>query len=138
MSKVTEIRDPNTLQEVASHLEKTVIRQHKEIAKLRLENARLRGQDVSPETELMLLKEQLEAMTRSMYGTSSERRPKNDDNGDQTKDPGKGKPKSGHGPRSQPDLAIEKVVHTLAEDERTCSFCGGEVKEMGEQVEDSE
>ena len=36
MSKVTEIRDPNTLQEVASHLEKTVIRQHKEIAKLRL------------------------------------------------------------------------------------------------------
>jgi len=138
MSKVTEIRDPNTLQEVASHLEKTVIRQHKEIAKLRLENARLRGQDVSPETELMLLKEQLEAMTRSMYGTSSERRPKNDDNGDQTKDPGKGKPKRGHGPRSQPDLPIEKVVHTLAKDERTCSFCGGEVKEMGEQVEESE
>ena len=52
-SKVTEIRDQKTLQEVACHLEKTVIRQHKEIAKLRLDNARLRGQNVSPETELM-------------------------------------------------------------------------------------
>jgi len=138
MSKVTEIRDPNTLQEVASHLEKTVIRQHKEIAKLRLENARLRGQDVNPETELMLLKEELEAMRRSMFGISSERRPKNDGNGDQKKDTGKGKPKSGHGPRSQPDLPIEKVVHTLAEDDRTCSFCGGELKEMGAQVQESE
>ena len=138
MSKVTEIRDPNTLQEVACHLEKTVIRQHKEIAKLRLEIARLRGQDVSPETELMLLKEQLEAMKRSMFETSSERRPKNDGNGDQKKDTGNGKSKSGHGPRSQPDLPIEKVVHTLAEDERTCSFCGGGLKEMGEQFEESE
>ena len=138
MSKVTEIRDPNTLQEVACHLEKTVIRQHKEIAKLRLEIARLRGQDVSPETELMLLKEQLEAMKRSMFETSSERRPKNDGNGDQKKDTGNGKPKSGHGPRSQPDLPIEKVVHTLSEDERTCSFCGGGLKEMGEQFEESE
>ena len=95
MSKVTEIRDPNTLQKVASHLEKTVIRQHKEIAKLRLENARLRGQDVSRETELMLLKEELEAMRRSMFGTSSERRPKNDGNDDQKKDTDKGKSRSG-------------------------------------------
>ncbi len=67
MSKVTEIRDPKTLQEVASHLEKTVIRQHKEIAKLRLDITRLRGQDVSPQMELELLKEQLEAMKRSMF-----------------------------------------------------------------------
>ena len=138
MSKVTEIRDPKTLQEVASHLEKTVIRQHKEIAKLRLDNARLRGQDVSPQMELELLKEQLEAMKRSMFGTSSERRPEDSSNDDQKKDKGEKKPKSGHGPRSQPDLPIEKVVHTLALDERTCSFCGGEVKEMGEQFEESE
>ena len=134
MSKVTEIRDPKTLQEVASHLEKTVIRQHKEIAKLRLVITRLRGQDVSPQMELELLKEQLEAMKRSMFGTSSERRPNNDSSGNQKKD----KPKRGHGPRPQPDLPIEKVVHTLAEDERTCSFCGGEVDEMGEQFEESE
>jgi transposase len=86
----------------------------------------------------LLLKEELEAMRRSMFGISSERRPKNDGNGDQKKDTGKGKPKSGHGPRSQPDLPIEKVVHTLAEDDRTCSFCGGELKEMGAQVQESE
>ncbi len=136
MSKVTEIRDPKTLKEVASHLEKTVIRQTKEITKLRLENARLRGQDVSPQTELTLLKEQLEAMRRSMFAASSERRPINDGNSDQDKD--EKKPKTGHGPRSQPNLPIEKVVHTLDEDERTCSFCGGELREMGEQYEESE
>ena len=138
MSKVTEIRDPKTLQEVASHLENTVVRQHKEIARLRSENARLRGQDVSPQMELSLLKEQLEAMKRSMFGTSSERRPEDSSNGDQEKGTNEKKPKSGHGPRSQPDLPIEKVVHTLALDERTCSFCGGEVEEMGEQHEESE
>ena len=137
MSKVAEIRDPNTLQEVASHLEKTVIRQSKEIAKLRLQIARLRGHDVSPQMELQLLKEQLEAMKRAMFATSSERRPENKDD-DHQNDKGEKKPKTGHGPRTQPDLPIEKVVHTLADDERTCSFCGAEVNEMGEQFEESE
>ncbi len=136
MSKVTKISDPNTLKEVASHLENTVIRQSKEIAKLRLEIARLRGQDVSPQMELALLKEQLEAMKRSMFGISSERRPQESGSSDQKKN--KDKPKTGHGPRSQPNLPIEKVVHALADDERTCSFCGGDLKEMGEQVEESE
>lgn len=138
MSKVAEIRDQKTLQEVASHLENTVVRQHKEIARLRLEVARLRGQDVSPQMEIELLKEQLEAMKRSMFGISSERRPKDSSNGDQKKGEDEKKPKTGHGPRSQPDLPIEKVVHTLAEDERTCSFCGGEVKEVAEWFEESE
>jgi transposase len=137
MSKVTEIRDPNTLQEVASHLEKTVIRQSKEIAKLRSQIARLRGHDVSPQMEFQLLKEQLEAMKRKMFAASSERRPKDKDD-TQQQDEGKKKPKTGHGPRSQPDLPIEKVVHTLSDDERTCSFCGGELKQMGEQFEESE
>jgi transposase len=138
MSKVTDIRDPKALQEVASHLENTVVRQHKEIARLRLENARLRGQDVSPQMEFDLLKEQLDAMKRSMFGLSSERRPENSGNGDQKQDKREKKPKSGHGPRSQPDLPIEKVVHRLAEDEHTCSFCGGEVDEWPEQFEESE
>ncbi len=137
MPKVTEIRDPNTLQEVASHLEKTVIRQNKEIAKLRFQIARLRGHDVSPQMELQLLKEQLEGMKHAMFATSSERRPENRDD-DHSNDKGEKKPKTGHGPRAQPDLPIETVVHTLADDQHTCSFCGGEVNEMGEQFEESE
>lgn len=137
MSSVAEIRDPNTLQEVASHLEKTVIRQSKEIAKLRSEIARLRGQDVSPQIELELLKEQLEAMKRSMFAPSSERRPHHND-GDQQEDNDQKKPKTGHGPRPQPDLPIEKVVHTFGASERTCTFCGGELKEWNEQYEESE
>lgn len=138
MSKVTDIRDQETLKEVAFHLEKTVIRQHKEIAKLRLDVARLRGQDVSPQMELKLLKEQLEAMKRSMFGISSERRPTDSNNGDQKKDTGEKKPKRGHGPRSQPDLPIEKIVHTLALDERTCPFCGGEAEEVPDWFDESE
>ncbi len=138
MSKVTDIRDQETLKQVAFHLEKTVIRQHKEIAKLRFDVARLRGQDVSPQMELELLKEQLEAMKRSMFGISSERRPTDSSNGDQKKDTGEKKPKRGHGPRSQPDLPIEIVVHTLALDERTCSFCGGEAKEVPDWFDESE
>jgi transposase len=137
MSKVAEIHDRKTLQEVAYHLEKTVIRQGKEIAKLRSQIARLRGEDVSPQMEIQLLKEQLEAMKRAMFAASSERRPKSKDE-DQQKGEGTWKPRTGHGPRTQPDLPIEKVVHTLADDERTCSFCGGEVKAMGEQFEESE
>lgn len=137
MSKVAEISDPNTLQEIASHLEKTVVRQSKEIAKLRSEIARLRGQDVSPQIELQLLKEQLEAMKRSMFAASSERRPQNK-NSEQQKNEDKKKPTTGHGPRPQPDLPIEKVVHVLDESERTCSFCGGDLQEWSGQHEESE
>ncbi len=69
MSEVTKISNPNTLKGVASHLEKNVIRQSKQIAKLRLENARLRGQDLGPQMELTLLKEQLKAMKRVLRTT---------------------------------------------------------------------
>ena len=58
MPRLEEITDLTTLQQVASHLEKTTVRQTKEITKLRAENARLRGRDVDPQMELALLKEQ--------------------------------------------------------------------------------
>jgi transposase len=134
MQKLEEINDPKTLQQAAILLEKTVKRQSKEIVQLRAENARLRGQDVDPQMELELLKEQLAAMQRMAFGDSSERRPRTDgDAHDKEKEP-----RRGHGPRSQPNLPIEEVTHTLPEDERTCSFCGGHLEEMGDQTEDSE
>ncbi len=57
MPRLETITDVPTLQQVASQLEKTTIRQSKEIARLRAENARLRGRDVDPQTEFELLKE---------------------------------------------------------------------------------
>jgi transposase len=134
MQKLERITDVETLQQVASHLEKTTVRQSKEIAKLRVENARLRGQAVNPQMEFELLKEQLAAMQKKLFGTSSEKRP---GNADAPKD-NKKKPPRGHGPRSQPNLPIEVVIHDLPEDDRTCTICGRQIEEMGDQIEESE
>jgi transposase len=134
MPKLENIQDRETLQQAALLLEKTVIRQSKEIARLRAENARLRGQDVDPQMEIELLREQLAAMQHKVFGSSSEKRPHTEDNSSGEKE----KPRRGHGPRSQPDLPIEVVPHTLAEEDRTCSICGQVMVEMGDQAEESE
>jgi len=134
MPRLEEITDVTTLQQVASHLEKTTVRQSKEIARLKAEIARLRGRDVDPQMELELLSEQLAALQKKHFGPSSEKRPKPDRDTEQ-RDTSK---RRGHGPRPQPDLPIEEVTHTLAEDERTCSFCGGRLEEWEGQTEDSE
>ena len=70
MSRLEEISDVKTLQQVASHLEKTTIRQSKKIARLRAENARLKGEHADPQMELQLLKEQLAYMQREIISES--------------------------------------------------------------------
>jgi hypothetical protein len=84
--------------------------------------------------EIELLREQLVAMKQKMYGPSSEKR----------RHPNDGDPADAKSlavvttPGNQPDLPIEEVMHTLAEEERTCSICGQLVLEMGDQAEESE
>ena len=134
MPKLERITDITTLQQVASHLEKTTVRQSKEIAKLRAENARLRGRDVNPQMELTLLKEQLASLQQMTFGASSERRPSSEKV--VSDDPKK--TRRGHGPKPQPNLPIEEVMHTLSEEDRTCSICGEVLNEMGDQAEESE
>lgn len=75
MTKLEEINDPKTLQQVAVLLEKSIIKLQKENTKLRCENARLRGETIDPQMELGFLKEQLAAMQRSLFAASSEKRP---------------------------------------------------------------
>ena len=132
MPRLEEITDVKTLQQVASHLEKTTVRQSQEIARLRALVARLNGTDVDPQMELELLKEQLAALQRMTFGDSSERRP----SGEKKEEPKK--PRRGHGPKSQPNLPVEEVSHTLEEEDRTCSICGEVLTEMGDQAEESE
>ncbi len=134
MMKLEDINDPQALQQAAILLEKTVIRQTREIAELRTEIARLKGQDVDPQMELELLKEQLAAMQRSVFGRSSERRA----SGGPKEEGANKKPQKGHGPRPQPNLPIEVVTHSLPEEERVCSFCGGRLEEWEGQAEESE
>jgi len=56
MPRLEEITDVKTLQQVASHLEKSTIRLSQENARLRAQVARLRGRDVDPQMELEVLK----------------------------------------------------------------------------------
>jgi transposase len=84
--------------------------------------------------ELELLKEQLAAMQRMAFGESSERRP----NDKKTVEEEIKKPRRGHGPKSQPNLPVEVVKHTIDEKDRACSICGETLTEMGDQAEESE
>ena len=48
------------------------------------------------------------------------------------------RPQPGHGPREQPTLPIVDIRHELAQDQRQCPACGGELAEMAGQCETSE
>ncbi len=133
MSRLEEINGVKTLQQVASHLEKSTIRLSKENASLRAQVARLKGQVADPQLELDLLKEQLAALQRMAFGESSERSPKDLTSADEPKTSPRG-----HGPKSQPNLPVEEVKHTLEEEDRACSICGEILTEMGDQAEESE
>ena len=134
MPRLEEISAVKTLQQVACHLEKTTIRQSKQIARLSAQVARLKGQAVDPQLELEFLKEQLAALQREAFEESSERTPRNTEKGSEK---GK-KPRRGHGPKAQPNLPIEPVNHTLDEEDRNCPICGETLAEMGDQAEESE
>jgi transposase len=134
MPNLREITDVKILQDVVSHLEKTTVRQSEEIARLRAEVSRLRGQDVDPQMEMELLREQLATLQQKVYGSSSEKRPA--DRGPSQERTGA--PRRGHGPRPQPDLPVEIVPHTMAEEDRVCPICQQTMVEMGEQAEESE
>ena len=72
--------------------------------------------------------------TTSIELTTSERRP----SGEKVTTDEPKKPRSGHGPKSQPKLPVEEVTHTLNEDDRKCSIRGEALTEMGDQAEESE
>jgi transposase len=44
----------------------------------------------------------------------------------------------GHGPREQPKLEVEDVVHDLDDADKTCPACGGELEEWEGQFEESD
>jgi transposase len=133
--RLQQIRDLDTLQQAALLLEKTVISQQQTIAKLKAENARLRGETIPAQLELDLLKEQLEALRREVYAPSTEKRPRGDAAGALPPPPA---PRSGHGPKAQPLLPCITVTHALPETERACPVCQGQLVPLGEQFEESE
>lgn len=88
----------------------------------------------SPEelqTRLAALEEQLAAMRERMFGPSSERRQSADT-------PRERAPRTGHGPREQPQLRIADVIHVLDDADMACPKCGKPLEEWEGQHEESE
>ncbi len=123
------------LRQVAALLERENEKLHAKIQTLLTELARLRGDAaVSAQHELEFLKELLAQRERALFSASSERRPR-----PKLDEPAASPaPRRGHGPTAQPKLPTVEVVHDLAEADRTCPQCGGVLKEMPGQTEDSD
>lgn len=107
---------------------------HERLRKLTAEKLRLQGADAQAlQLEIDQLQELLARREREIFGASSEKRPR-------LASEAKAEPadRSGHGPKEQAQLPIVEVHHELPETERCCAHCGGALKEMGQQVEESE
>jgi transposase len=133
--RLDEIRDPELLRQVAVLLERENEKLHAKVRTLIAELAQLRGAAaVTAQRELAFLQELLAQRERALFGASSERRPR-----PQPEEPSTPPaPRRGHGPTAQPKLSTIEVVHELAEADQTCPQCGGTLKEMKGQSEDSE
>jgi transposase len=84
--------------------------------------------------ELAFLKELLAQRERTLFGPSSEQRPRAEAPAP-TPAP---TPRRGHGPTAQPRLPMVEQVHELDAADRTCPQCGGTLVAMKGQTEDSE
>jgi transposase len=82
---------------------------------------------------LQELERQLAQRTGELFGRSSEKRPRREqDEGKQAE------PARGHGPRTQPTLPLLEEVHTLEEPDKQCPKCGEALAEMKGCYEDAE
>ena len=123
------------MRQVAVLLERENDRLHAKLATLTRELSQVRGQDASAaQRQLEALKEILAQREQALFGASSEKRPHAVAAAPALPTP----PARGHGPRAQPALPVIDVVHELAPSDRTCAACGGVLREMTGQTEDSE
>jgi len=130
MTRIEDIQDVSTLQQVAKMQEREIETLLTQINKLYTRIQILEGHtDVQP--ELLHLKELLQQREQALFGDKTERRP-------HAKKESEKKPQRGHGPTSQPHLELVDKKHELAADDRACSVCGGTLKEMKGQFEDAE
>jgi transposase len=129
MLQVDRIDDVGVLRQIAHLLERENDRLHDRIREMAAQLACLSGQDPTRlQQELSLLQELLEKREDAVREPQTA-----SDNGKKER-----KPQKGHGPRPQPALPFVEEVHELAESERSCSVCGGELGEMRGQFEESE
>ena len=123
------------MRQVAVLLERENDRLHAKLTALTRELSQLRGEDArAAQRQLDALKEILAHREHALFGASSEQRPQP---ASAAPAPPAAPPR-GHGPKAQPALPVIDMVHELAASDRTCSACGGVLREMAGQTEDSE
>ena len=135
MSELDRLRalPPEDAKELLIAYAKENDRLHRRLQELVKELAEAKGTDAYKQLEIELgnVQERLAGMQRKMFGDSSERRPK--ENAAKEK-----KPKTGHGPRPQPNLPIEHERYLLGKEDRTCPKCGGYLEELKGMTEDAD
>ena len=84
--------------------------------------------------EIAALEREIEKRRESIFQHQSERRPADKGKDGEAPKP----PQKGHGPREQPKLEVEEVVHDLDDADKTCTACGGDLEEWEGQFEESD
>jgi len=132
MSRLATENRVDVLRAAALILERDNSRMHARIRELELVVAKLEGRNEKAlEQRLLELEELLKQQRDRLFGDSSEKTPT-------TPKPKEKKPKTGHGPREQPNLPVEEVLHDLDEADRVCTTCGDKLLEWEGQFEESE
>ena len=137
MLELERIDDLPTARHLAMLLDREcekLLDRNRELAR---ENARLKGLDEvqAQFLEMQRLQLRVAQLEHLTFGPSSERRP---GDGEIEAPPVPKPPRTGHGPRDQPNLPLREVLHELPSVEKACPACGGDVAPMGEQYEESE
>lgn len=127
-------KDPEVLRQAVALLEAENRRLVARVMELTRDLLAAQGRDrVALQIEIESLQAELEKKNRMLFGQSSERRAPGAD-----KDTKDARPKTGHGPREQPQLRLVVDAHAIDVSDRTCSVCNGTLEEMGDQAEESE
>ncbi len=126
MVRIKNEHDLETLRQIALLVDNENQRLVNENVRLRVELARLHGVPETEQLELSVLK-QLQEKRESIFRIDEKRTRK--------KTKAKKNKKKGHGPREQPHLPVVDKVIELAETEKKCSVCDGE---LAGQYEESE
>ena len=131
MVRIKAEHDLETLRQIALLVDSENQRLVDENVRLRVALARAQGVTETEQLELSVLK-QLQDKRESIFRIDEKRGEK------KSKRRKKKKRKQGHGPREQPQLPVIDKVIELAETQKKCSVCAGELGEMTGQFEESE
>jgi len=126
----------DVLRQVALLQEREIRTLHQRIEQLTSENVRLRGGDAAAlQLELEQLRELLARREQALFGESSEKRPQPRPEAPASAE---SQPQRGHGPQAQPQLPQIERLYELPESARECPQCGGQMRPLGDQCEESE